>query len=145
MLTRSILGRSGAEYGEDLRVGIVRSDETKAQERLISTLDRLSAAPAEQELYLRSLRLSSADELALDLDDELGAVMPTLAKLKRGGHAAEKLSQLDQALDSMSGVSKSDLWTFDALHTSRQWDTVRKLASEAKAALLQSDKIAPDT
>jgi hypothetical protein len=110
---------------------------TEALERLVAVLERLSAPPVEQESYLRSLGLCNADELALDFDDLLFAVTPVLRRLEHGRAAAEKLAKLDGELNAMSYPGRSGLWTFDALQTSPRWEAVRKLASEAKAALME--------
>lgn len=106
-----------------------------AVEDLRRILTRLASDSNTQLEYLSSLGPNKVapgvDELALELDD----VAPMLRRLVASGylsnHAAQSVEAVSDRLAGMSGQNHAELWTPDALRTSDDWTTVRRLAAEA--------------
>jgi len=98
---------------------------------LVDALKMLAAPASAQIEYLIEHRVDE-DELALQLDDVLPAVVSNF-DVPDDAHAT--LSALDAKLDSMSGQHNARLWTDEALHHADEWSTVRHLAAEALAKL----------
>jgi hypothetical protein len=100
--------------------------------RLSFSLKTLAADPAEQIAYLSSFGSGgSADELALEFDDIYRALQPRWGALGVSKSMAINLKALDDALQKMSGVVLSLLWTFKALSDSAEWVAVRNIAQDA--------------
>lgn len=99
-------------------------------ETLGSTLERLAADPADQLAYLRGLGSpESADELALELDDVLPALLGEPDALTPAQRAS--LQRLDAQLVAMSGAERAEVWTAKALSERPEWDVVRACARDA--------------
>jgi hypothetical protein len=97
---------------------------------LLAALWPLAAPPEEQLAHARTLpSWPLLDEMALELDDELGRVrnrdFDGLAALY-----VEALLALDAKLDAISGEANAALWQPDAL-TGPEWGEVRELAQRA--------------
>lgn len=91
------------------------------------------AAPSAQQIeHLKDIGVwPGVDELALAFDD----VAPLLPEAVERGEVSNEVESavrcVDEKLDKMSGQQNAHLWTPDALADSYQWETVRRLASEA--------------
>lgn len=97
--------------------------------RLFETVSHLGADAQMQLRYLTELGTpDSADELALEFDDELS----TLESMVEAGEiketVAEALRRLSHDLKEMSGASRAALWTRDALLNAEEWDAIRESA-----------------
>ena len=95
---------------------------------------RLSEPADAQIAHLESLGSAAiADELALVLNDVLGAAMaiPALFTLEQ----RNALLAVDRQLESMSGPENDELWTERALRTSVEWTVVRERAKAAPRTL----------
>jgi hypothetical protein len=98
---------------------------------VVESLQLLAASPTEQIEYVRSGGFHH-DELALELDDVLGAFLGNCEPSKSAGPA---LGALDRQLHKMSGTSNARLWTDQALIEGEEWITVRRLATRSLTEL----------
>ncbi len=110
-------------------------DQTETQqdllEQLIVAISRL-ARPAESQIsYLEALGPgTTADELALELDDVAEAVLAVPGLLSQQQQSLVR--SLDDSLQEMSGPGRTELWSQQALRTSPAWSEVR---TQARVAL----------
>ena len=96
---------------------------------LVEALEHLKSSPAEQEAYLRDLGTWPLnDELALELDDIVGAAKPDMTFAAR-----RSVEALERLLKEMSGPNP--VWQGPSLYTAPEWAEVRRLAREALAEL----------
>jgi hypothetical protein len=96
---------------------------------LLRSVGRLALPAADQVEYLRRLGTwPLVDELALELDETLGAVSDFVAAGWITASEHEILKALDGLLEAMSGDDHADQWTPEALETSVEWQKVRALA-----------------
>lgn len=99
-------------------------------------LELLASRADEQEEYLRQLGTApSADELAIEFSDALAIEKGLLEERVRTTALA-----LDRYLESISGQENENLWSVDALHVSREWETVRQLAADLLNLMDESDR-----
>ena len=103
----------------------------------LAMIVRNLAAPAEAQIaYLRGLGVApSADELALELADEMALVPAAVEASELSSEEVEALVQLDDMLGRMSGESNAALWKVDALRHADEWRDVRMLARHALSLL----------
>lgn len=115
----------------------ISSQELLAQLR--EGVELLAAPAAEQEAWLVQHRVP-ADELALQLDDEVPAWFP---RLSQAGLLSEEAQAALRALNdhflSFGGPQNAALWTEEALYETRQWQRARELARHALAQMRNAD------
>lgn len=91
----------------------------------------LGAPPHEQLEYLAQLGLAGCvDELALEFDDIAAAAEDMRCHLELTQAQCDAVKELDGFLASISGRSRANLWTEEALSTSAEWNEVRRLAKK---------------
>ena len=111
-------------------------EPTSYRSQLRAALTHLSLPAERQVEYLRQLGVSLADELALELH-ELMLLAPEMARVAElTTPETDAVERVDVALAAMSGSGQSQLWTPEALQTSREWREIRALADAALAALV---------
>ncbi|MBI3298836.1 MAG: hypothetical protein HYZ75_11770 [Elusimicrobia bacterium] len=112
------------------------ADTDEALRELEASLGRL-AAPAEEQLaYLNSLGTGElADELALELHDDLLAVKGCAEPDLRDSAAMRAVVEVDDALQRMSGAANERLWRPEGLRAAEEWAALRLLAAAALARL----------
>ena len=98
---------------------------------LRDALGNLAATADDQIAYIEASRVSY-DELALELDAVLGAV---LGYNLVGDGAADALKAVDLALTHISGRHNAALWTAGGLRERAEWVEIRRLARSALADL----------
>lgn len=133
--SRADRAESPTRFRRGLGVHRAVSDFSWVVDDLRQILTRLASGPDAQLQYLASLgrdRVApGVDELALELDD----VAPMLPQVVTAGHltnqGAQAVEAVSDRLARMSGQKHAELWTPDALRTSDEWSSVRRLASEA--------------
>ncbi len=121
-------------------------DQTETQqsllEQLIVAISRL-ARPAESQIaYLEALgRGTTADELALDLDDVAEAALAVPGLLSPCQR--DLVRSLDDQLREMSGSERAALWSRQALRRSPAWSEIR---TKARVVLreLHGERVAAD-
>jgi hypothetical protein len=105
-------------------------DQRDVLARLRSAVGHLADPAAAQIAYLTELGVAPlADELALELDDLLGAALadPNLLEIPQ----REALTRLDETLKYMSGAEHADLWTTTALEGAAERRQLRDVARSA--------------
>lgn len=103
---------------------------------MYEALEHLAAPAPEQVAYLRKLGSAPcADELALELNDEVVMVPQFVGEGLLSHRQAELVQAVDEKLDEMSGMHQAHLWDEDALLGRPEWEEVRRLAAAALAEL----------
>ena len=89
---------------------------------------RVLALSADQQIEYIESQQCHIDELALQLDDVVGA----LSQLPLGESLERLIREIDEDLDGMSGPRNARLWTPEGLKEP-EWQRVRDLAKRALA------------
>lgn len=106
--------------------------------QLRAAVARLAEPAADQIEYLDELGVSPlADELALEVDDVVGAVLGDRHLLSADQRYA--VIGFDRRLDDMSGAHNAHLWTVDALTAAAEWSALRGAAQEVLAHFPRPD------
>lgn len=71
------------------------------------------------------------DELALALDDAFWVVSEAFNRNQLSRTELNSLNELNRTLNELSGPSKAENWTVEALENNQEWDNVRLLARQA--------------
>lgn len=109
-----------------------------ADEGLRSCLERLAAPSDEQRAWLRRLGPgTSPGALALDFDEEYGAISDAGGGASLSHAAFEALEALDEQLQAMSGPEGDPVFEPAALD-GEYWTRVRELARRAIRAIDES-------
>lgn len=112
-----------------LRFSMVNVDREWLFQELRQSLKTL-AAPGDQALATLPDRVVKADELALDYDNFVQAVLQNFGS-EFTSDQSSKLSRINELLSLMSGATNADLWTDDAVRSNPRWEEVRREANEA--------------
>jgi hypothetical protein len=104
--------------------------ESQPLELLLASVDHLSSPPELQIEYLESLGAGGlADELGLEFDDVYEAAVAQIrgdSELRRG------LEELNHRLQSISGEQNGSKWSYEALRSAPEWQSIRALAAHVR-------------
>ena len=99
--------------------------------KLIKVIGVLALPAAGQTRCLELMGVAPlADELALELRDQVLLVDQFVESGYLASEEAEAIRRLDALLAGMSGPDNAALWTTDALATRSEWESVRSEARE---------------
>lgn len=106
-------------------------DGVLAAVKLIKIIGVLALPAAGQRRCLQIMGVAPlADELALELHDQVLLIDRMVESGCLNREDAEAARRLDALLARMSGAENASLWTSDALSTRSEWEDVRHQARE---------------
>jgi hypothetical protein len=91
---------------------------------------RALAQPSEIQTRLFPSFVETADELALDFEEQLQCMADAGALARLSAAQRHSIAELDDFLRMMSGPDHAEYWTDAALQHSPQWKTVRELSRQ---------------
>lgn len=104
------------------------------RDELAAAVRRLAEPPDRQLAYLHELGSpESADELALEFDDVAEAAVAEARLLSE--HQVERVRQVAELLQAISGPAHAQLWTPNALRSASEWQEIRTTAAGLLEAL----------
>jgi hypothetical protein len=110
-------------------------DPEQFLEMLVDAL-RLAALPADQQMAVLPDFVHVLDEIALQYDDAWRLVPQIRQAGLLSDEQHEALARLDRHLEEMSNAADKDsLWTIETMEGDERWETFRRLAGQALAAL----------
>ena len=102
---------------------------------------RALAQPSDVQRSLFPSFVEVADELALDFDEHYRDLPSFLSIFTR--EQAQRIEELNAALDAASGPEHGELWTMEALDHSSEWQCCRELARRVIEAMGWSSAAPP--
>jgi hypothetical protein len=91
------------------------------------------ALPSDIQLQLFPNFGCTVDELALDFDHWYDCIIQQ-SKDKLTHRQIDLLVEINHSFEQMSGTERSELWSKEALETSKEWAEIRKLAKQTLEA-----------